>query len=243
MDISKDSSTPLYYQIYNFVREKIISGEYSIGSLMPSEAEFQSKFAVSRITVRKAYKQLVDEGLLHTIQGKGTYVSDLYSKNWTLMKSFSSEVESSGHIPSTKIISFKRIKVDDEIASILEVEKGTSCFCIKRLRMIDDKPFWLTESFVLCSVAETLTSEYFSRRGIGQSLFNVLTDNFNIRFKAYHELAGSSDVTKLNSGLLSLDSKDEVLSKSALYRNTDDIPIVYERTIFAKHSHVSKTCD
>lgn len=66
---------PLYKQIYQSIKEKIISGELRPKDRVPSEQEFMDEFMVSKITVKNALAILVDEGLVTRIQGKGTFVS------------------------------------------------------------------------------------------------------------------------------------------------------------------------
>ncbi|MCY9697274.1 GntR family transcriptional regulator [Paenibacillus alginolyticus] len=66
---------PLYKQIYQSIKDKIISGELRPKDRVPSEQEFMDEFMVSKITVKNALAVLVDEGLVTRIQGKGTFVS------------------------------------------------------------------------------------------------------------------------------------------------------------------------
>jgi GntR family transcriptional regulator len=66
---------PLYTQIKDALRERILDGRYAPHDRMPSEAELTASFGVSRITVRQALSHLQNEGLIFRIHGKGTYVS------------------------------------------------------------------------------------------------------------------------------------------------------------------------
>lgn len=73
--ILSDSSSPLYVQIVDSLRAAVSSGVYLPGQRIPSELELCENFNVSRITVRRAVSELVEEGLLEKKQGKGVYVS------------------------------------------------------------------------------------------------------------------------------------------------------------------------
>lgn len=66
---------PLYQQLRDVIRDKIITGEYAPGTAIPSENELASKYGVHRLTVRNTIEILVDEGLLITKQGSGIYVT------------------------------------------------------------------------------------------------------------------------------------------------------------------------
>ena len=69
-----NSSVPLYEQLMNAIRSDIDSGLFKAGEKMPSEMELEEKYQVSRITVRRAIKELCDDEILVKKQGKGTFV-------------------------------------------------------------------------------------------------------------------------------------------------------------------------
>lgn len=72
--LDQNASTPLYEQLKNAIRKEIDEKKYSSGDRMPSEAELEKLYNVSRITVRRAIKELCDEEVLVRRQGKGTFV-------------------------------------------------------------------------------------------------------------------------------------------------------------------------
>ena len=69
------ADTPKYTDLMNWIREQILSGEFTIGMRLPSEIELGKKFPISRQTVRQATSVLESEGLLERRRGSGTYVS------------------------------------------------------------------------------------------------------------------------------------------------------------------------
>src|SRR4030066_407139 len=69
------SPVPLYSQIREILRQRILDGTYQPHQKMPSESELIRAFRVSRITVRQALSDLQRAGLVFKIHGKGTYVS------------------------------------------------------------------------------------------------------------------------------------------------------------------------
>lgn len=84
--------TPSYMQIQNFVYQKIQSGEYCVGTKIPSETELADMFSVSRITANKAIKEMSLTGMLERIRGKGTFVTSNQSVS-TVSKAFCSAVK------------------------------------------------------------------------------------------------------------------------------------------------------
>ena len=69
------ADTPKYTDLMNWIRDQILSGEFTIGMRLPSENELGKKFSISRQTVRQATSVLESEGLLERRRGSGTYVS------------------------------------------------------------------------------------------------------------------------------------------------------------------------
>ena len=63
LDFDK-GAVPLYVQIKMIIRDKILAREYAPGDSLPSEAQLQEMFHVSRITARQAIAQLESEGLV-----------------------------------------------------------------------------------------------------------------------------------------------------------------------------------
>ena len=72
--LKKEASTPLYVQIKKYLKQEIISEKLQRDQRCPSEWELARKFKVSRVTSRAAINELVVEGLLYRVQGKGTFV-------------------------------------------------------------------------------------------------------------------------------------------------------------------------
>lgn len=67
-----------YQIIFDDIKSKILSGDYSVGEQIPTESILQERYKVSRHTVRKAILELSNEGFLRSEKGSGTYVSNQY---------------------------------------------------------------------------------------------------------------------------------------------------------------------
>ena len=80
MDRTADSSEPLHTQIAARVRRDVRDGVYPPGTRLPAEVELARTFNVSRGTIRQALTRLLNEGLLETVPGRGTFVVDRSSQ-------------------------------------------------------------------------------------------------------------------------------------------------------------------
>ncbi len=76
MTVDLDGPDPLFEQIARILAERIADGTYPPRRRIPSEAGIVEEFSVSRPTARAAVQLLVEQGLVHTVRGKGTYVVD-----------------------------------------------------------------------------------------------------------------------------------------------------------------------
>ena len=81
--ISNSSNKPIYEQITEQIKNKIVSNELKTGELLPSIRTLAKDLCISVITTKNAYDELEKEGFVETVPGKGTYVAN---KNVELIK-------------------------------------------------------------------------------------------------------------------------------------------------------------
>lgn len=142
------SGVPLYLQVKVILLEKIESGEWKPGTMIPTEMDLMRAYSVSRTTVRQAIQDLVVSGKLVRHAGRGTFVarqerilssSQLYG--------FVEELEREGakvtltHTITTSILS-------QHAASQLEQPEATEALRIARIAFVDDLPIFCDESFL-----------------------------------------------------------------------------------------------
>ena len=91
-------ATPSYEQIKLYLKERLENGHWTPGALMPSEADLVAQFAVSRMTVNRALRELQLEGLVDRVQGVGTFVAQLHRVSSSLtIRDIHEEVLERGH--------------------------------------------------------------------------------------------------------------------------------------------------
>lgn len=112
----KDHS-PLYCQIAESLRAKIFSGELAPLSRLPAENELCELYAASRITVRSSLKKLETEGLIHRVNGKGTFVSKLKDKQRQMIIVLETEPGETRHLH--ELVMGALIKAQEDGFSVL----------------------------------------------------------------------------------------------------------------------------
>ena len=77
MDIilSNSSGKPIYQQIADQVKEQVCSGALAAGDALPSMRLLAKELRISVITTKRAYDDLEQEGFIHTMPGKGSFVA------------------------------------------------------------------------------------------------------------------------------------------------------------------------
>ena len=137
--LDRNSATPLYIQLKNIIRTKISSDEWSPDSPIPSENELCSIYGISRMTARSVITQLVAEGLLYRIPGKGTYVSEskieITGLSYTGLRS---QLEAQGKHVTTSLLTSEQEPAGAYIAKKLHIGADEKVYKIERVRYIDD---------------------------------------------------------------------------------------------------------
>lgn len=128
LDFGK-GAVPLYIQIKKIIKDKILSKEYAPGDSLPSEAQLQEIFHVSRITARQAIAQLESEGLVERARGKGTRVlfQNKIEEQLAGIKSFTNEMLERGIQPGTRWAHIELVKADRHVADIFGCKRVIWC--------------------------------------------------------------------------------------------------------------------
>lgn len=131
----------LYQRVKADIRRRILSGTYAAGERIPSESELVAAFEVSAITVRRAIRELIGEGLLVGHQGRGVFVTDsrriVRSLGGELKPSLADSMRQSGRQPGIKPLGLRLELCDPEIAGHLKLAEGTQVYRYDRLLLAD----------------------------------------------------------------------------------------------------------
>ena len=144
-----DDRLPKYYLVKKSIVEKIENEEFQPGEPIPSERELMEDYQVSRITIRKAIEELVAEGYLYKVQGKGTYVkTDEGSNNLFAITSCTEDVIRLGMTPSKKTVVSELVRANVKRAKALEITIDDNVYMIGRILYADKEPLNYTLTFL-----------------------------------------------------------------------------------------------
>ena len=172
--LEKKSQSPLYQQLMTRLKNDIMAGVYPAGARIPSEQLLCDTYSVSRVTVRKAMLDLVQEGLLVRRQGKGTFVAEeRIQRDLQQITSFSAACRQMGHKATARLISAEMSAATPEDVEKLGVDAESSVVEICRLRLCDDDPVMLeinrfpaSYAYLLSENAEGSLYELLTARGV-----------------------------------------------------------------------------
>lgn len=144
------NSVPLHTQASNYMREKIYNREWGVDEQIPTEFELMDILGMSRGTVKRAIKALVDEGLLVQIRGKGTFVTrpNITHPSGNCLLSFAESLRSQGIQFETHVLEQKTIPADEFLANKLQVPVNAPVLFLRRVRTVEGEPIMYIENRV-----------------------------------------------------------------------------------------------
>lgn len=138
----------LYHRLGQVIRSKIQSGEWQVGEQIPSERRLMQAFGVSRATVRQAIENLVKEGFLYRVHGKGTFVAPPKLKQGVLhLLDFSNIIRRNGLNPSACLLDKVLYDPPLDIRRTLVLHETARAYWFKRLLLVNDVPMLIENSY------------------------------------------------------------------------------------------------
>jgi GntR family transcriptional regulator len=225
--IDREDNRKLYVQLYEILKEKIGSGEWTIGSLIPTEEDLCKMFSVSRATVRAAVLELVRQGYLRRQQGRGTFVfRNVVSQGLAMSTSFNELMFEEGVQCSTNVLTRTVLIPLDDMDIKLDITKDKHVIYIKRLHSVDSEPVLLQEIYVPYHVCPFVLEEETE----DCSLFELFEKKCGIKIT---KVKNYIDVTYLNADEARLIRGQEGAAAILLhqYFYSSETVIMYTRSI------------
>lgn len=223
--INKTVPIPLYFQLKTLILEEIKSGNYKVGSIIPTEKEFSDAFLISRTTVRQAITELVQEGWLYRIKSKGTFIAqpkisqDFIKK----LESFNDQILRSGMTPSTEVLDLRTIKADSDVAVNLCLKENDRVIYLYRKRLADGEPIVTIETYLPYDACSFVLDHDLSKERL-YSILNQKTDTAVFRVKRIVEAV---EANKKDEKHLHIKAGKPIQHFASVGYNAYDQPIEY----------------
>jgi GntR family transcriptional regulator len=198
------------------------------GSPVPPERTLSVDFGTSRTTVRQALQELVLEGRLERIQGKGTFVAKPKVAQELRLTSYTEDMRAQGLEPTSKLLEIGYVVADDTLAERLDIKTRVRVLRIERLRLANGEPMAIETTH--------LSAQRFPglRRHLAKSnsLYATLSEKYGVQLVEAEETIETVPAPPREAHLLGTDVGIPLLLLSRHSRGADGQPIEYVRSLY-----------
>lgn len=147
-----------YIEVYQSIKTDITSGKFAAWSQLDGEHALAERFGVSRPTLRKAIEKLKQESFVHSRQGSGMFVNppEFYQDN--NLTSISERINNDAVLKNI-VLEFAEVEADESLAEKFKIELGASMYHFKRMRIINNEPSIIEETWMPKSMFPSLKEQ------------------------------------------------------------------------------------
>ncbi|MER6831714.1 GntR family transcriptional regulator [Streptosporangium sp. NPDC000563] len=217
---------PKYYD----VKRSLLSLTKSLpaGSALPPERALAVRFETSRTTVRQALSELVVEGRLVRIQGKGTFVAQPKVAQVLQLTSYTGDLRTVGLEPDTKILDISYVTADEALARRLAINAGGRVLRLHRLRLANGEPMSIDTTHLSARRFPRLRRELEMHSSLYETLYNA----YNVRLTDAEEIIETVLATPYDAQVLSVDVGLPMLLLTRHAFDADGNPVEWAQSLY-----------
>lgn len=157
--------SPLYEKVKRYVRDRIDAGEYAPGDRLPSENALVARFAVSRMTVSRALRELSADGAIVRIQGVGSFVGERKAKASIMeVPEIGDAIAETGGAHRRRLIEKGARRADARLAALMDLGPGARVLYAAIAHFDGETPMQLERRFVRPDFAPQFLDMDFEER-------------------------------------------------------------------------------
>ncbi|MFS4109759.1 GntR family transcriptional regulator [Streptomyces sp. PD-S100-1] len=217
---------PKYYRIKQQVLE--MTQALQPGSAMPAERLLAVRLGASRTTIRQALQELVGEGRLDRIQGKGTFVAQPKLYRSLRLTSHTEDMRAQGLEPASQMLDIGEIPADAKLAALLDIAVGERVLRIERLRLASGDPMAIETTHLSAVRFPGLRRTLATR----PSLYTALAEVYGVHLAEADEIIETSLSTPREAQLLATDVGLPMLLLSRHSRDAEGRPVEWVRSVY-----------
>lgn len=220
---------PRFAQIKARLRQDILDKRLLPEQKLPSEAQLQVAFGVSRITVRQALAELQAEGLIHTVNGKGSFVTrPAGAPRLGMLAGFNDMVRLRGRVPSGRLLSARTGSAPARVALALRLAEGAPVTVVRALRLIDGVPASIVHTYF----ESTLGRDLLARRVHEEDAMTLLEEELGMRLDHTQIAATAVRAGRMRGALLDVPSDAPLLQMRFVPYDIRGLPLLYSDVYF-----------
>ncbi|KZE04926.1 Transcriptional regulator GntR family [Bacillus mycoides] len=196
-----------YKQIADVLEQNIRDGLFNETKKLPTEEALMNRFEVSRNTIRKVISQLVNRGYIFQVQGSGMFLRETSVTDYINLGSLRGLTKNlvSQNI-ETKVLEIEVIEANEEIVERMQCEIGTRLYFLKRVRIVDGKPFSIEVSYFKKDIIPYLNEEIAL-----SSVYSYFIEDLQLNIGFADKVISCEKINKENAKLLELNEGDPAL--------------------------------
>ena len=223
--MTEEINKPLYSQIQEYIAELILSGKLAPESKIQSEREFSEDLGVSRMTVRRALTELVNEGLLERKHGSGTYVAKpkVTYESGELVN-YVHAMQKRNIATTSQLFEFSEIVASRRLAELLKIEIGSPIYRVDLLRLANRIPVILERVFFPCKRFPKLEEWDLEK----SSIYDLITTVYNVKIGKISQTVEAVAAAEQVAQKLRVEENFPLLMISRIiYQETTVEPVVF----------------
>lgn len=194
-----DGPVPKHAQLRAILLQNIET-TWAAHAAIPSERELMAQYVVSRATVREAIRQLVEEGRLYRVHGKGTFVAGERIQATLHLASFTEDMRRRGLVAATIVRRVALVEAPVEARAALGLPAGGRAWEVTRLRLAGGSPMALERGFYSAELLPDL-----DRHDLTRSLYTTLSSTYGLQIDHAEQTVWAESADAELSGELSVD--------------------------------------
>ena len=220
---------PVYFKVQSAIREEIEKGQWKPGDKIPTERVLADKYRVSIGTIKKSMQDLIYEGYLYRVQGKGTFVAE-GTLRWEGLRYYRTQRNflDQDHDFTIKFLELRKIDSAEPFRCYLNLRSSQSLFELKRFIVIDGRPTVFTVSYLPVKTFKDL-DKFPQSRFEKLALYLALEESYGVRNMYNQELLGAVPADEELAGRLGVAQGSPLLSIEMLAFTYKDRPYEYRR--------------
>jgi GntR family transcriptional regulator len=228
--LDRQSSVPLYLQVKQWLIQQMETGVWKEGDLLKPERELAEEFGVHRLTVRQALSELVSEGRVVRIRGRGTFVaSPKIRQTLQRLTSFSEDMRMLGMEPGSRVLKMEIREASHAECEKLSLKDEDLVIELRRLRLADGTPMAVETAVLPYVLCRQLTELPF---GSLTSLYTALRNTCGIELRRAEQTIEASLASSKLARSLQIKEGMPVLKMNRKTYSSSGIPVEWVTSFY-----------
>jgi GntR family transcriptional regulator len=222
--ISRYQSSPLYAQLKQSILNALSDETLKPGDKLPTEEELCDRFGISRPVVRQAYSELISEGIITRVKGKGSFIreKEIQSHFFQELSTFEDEMKRVGMTPSTKVITREIIK-EKKFQDLLHLGPQDEILHIRFLYLGNTVPMVIADTYVPVEFFPDLINKDIENR----PLYHIFESDYNRYIVMARRTVDAIIVSDQGAGLLNVPKGSAIYEVRTIATDIEDRILEY----------------